>query len=98
MVLICGKYGDPLPTVSDTNTFFFLSLVAPSHCMGYICELIGSRVVDNVSRSTGQVLGCASNPHKLHASVSVRSAKGIVSDVPISRLELVKNSLSPSGF
>jgi len=55
----------------------------------YVC--IGSIIFDTVSKNEGEVLGCASNPNKRHAHVSVRSTtKGIIADVPISRLELVK--------
>jgi len=68
---------------------------ARNHCFPHNpAELLwryppGSRVVDLVTRSRGVVAGPASNPNMVHSRISVREDSGLVSDVPISRLQVV---------
>ena len=51
---------------------------------------VGADALDTVSRKRVEVVGGASNPKKKHSSVSVRELeRGLVADVPISRLRLV---------
>ena len=50
---------------------------------------VGAMAVDTVSQQRVVIVGAASNPNKAHSSVSARSAKGITSDTPISRLRLL---------
>eukprot|EP00746_Dinoflagellata_sp_MGD_P148364 gnl/MRDRNA2_/MRDRNA2_80596_c0_seq1.p1 gnl/MRDRNA2_/MRDRNA2_80596_c0~~gnl/MRDRNA2_/MRDRNA2_80596_c0_seq1.p1 ORF type:complete len:182 (-),score=11.35 gnl/MRDRNA2_/MRDRNA2_80596_c0_seq1:272-817(-) len=68
---------------------------AQHHCFPHSPETVlhlfprGSKVIDNVKGTIGEVIGPASNIRRIHSAVSVQYlSSGVICDVQISRLSL----------